>query len=125
MCELYPNSPRSLFYFPFDGYTGPALLLLFTVCSVPVTPSDMILDMRKSFEVEVKTTETTEWRKTIIGVDIRQDETRQLIKPRQIAASSEREGGDDWFIWFEAIREKPVFVPPGVNKLDYSECFFL
>lgn len=91
---------------------------------MPVTPSDIIRDMRKSFEVEVKTTETTAWKKTIIGVGIRQDETRQLIRPRQIAPSSEKEGGDDWFVLFEAIREKPVFIPPGANKLDYSECFF-
>lgn len=81
---------------------------------MPVTPVKIIPDMRKRLEVEVKTTEITTWKKTIIGVDSRQDETRlSEIRPRQIAPPSEREGGDDWFVLFDIIREKPVVIPPG------------
>lgn len=84
------------------------------VLFVPVTPFEIILDMRKSLEVEVKTTETTTWKETIIGVDSRQDETRlSEIRSRQIAPPSEREGGDDWFLLLDVIREKPLVVPPG------------
>lgn len=81
---------------------------------VSATPFEIIPDMRKSFEVKMKTTETTTWKKTIIGVDSRQDETcLPEIRPSQIARSSEREGGDDWFVLFDVIREKPLVVPPG------------
>lgn len=79
---------------------------------MPVTPVKIIPDMRKSFEIEVKTTETTTLKKTIIIVDSRQDETRPS-EISQIAPPSEREGGDDWFILFDIIREKPLVVPPG------------
>ncbi|XP_036930189.1 uncharacterized protein LOC119006009 isoform X12 [Acanthopagrus latus] len=79
----------------------------------PVTPVKIIPDMRKSFEIEVKTTETTTLKKTMIIVDSRQDETRPSeIRPSQIAPPSEREGGDDWFLLFDIIREKPLVVPP-------------
>ncbi|XP_035528044.1 uncharacterized protein LOC118335725 [Morone saxatilis] len=78
-----------------------------------VTPVKIIPDMRKSFEVEVKTTVITTWKQTIIGVDSRQDETRlPEIRPSQIAPPSERERGDDWFTLFDVIRKKPVVVPP-------------
>lgn len=81
---------------------------------MPVTPVKIIPDMRKSFEIEVKTTETTTLKKTMIIVDSRQDETRPSeIRPSQIAPPSEREGGDDWFLLFDIIREKPIVVPPG------------
>lgn len=81
---------------------------------VSATPFEIIPDMRKSFEVKMKTTETTTWKKMIIGVDSRQDETcLPEIRPSQIAWPSEREGGDDWFVLFDVIREKPLVVPPG------------
>lgn len=81
---------------------------------MPVTPFEIILDTRKSLVVETETTETTTWKKTLIGDDSMQDETRlSEIIPRQIAPTSERGRGDDWFILFDAIREKPLFVPPG------------
>ncbi|XP_056237233.1 titin-like isoform X5 [Seriola aureovittata] len=74
-----------------------------------VAPVEIIRDMRKTFEVEVTSTETRTWKKTIIGVDRRQDETRfSEMRQIQIAPPSEREGGDDWFILFDIIREKPV-----------------
>ncbi|XP_070767718.1 uncharacterized protein [Enoplosus armatus] len=79
----------------------------------PVTPTEIIPDMRKTFEVEVTPTETRTRKKMIIGADSRQDETRlPEIRPRQIAPPSERERGDDWFTLLDIIREKPVFVPP-------------
>lgn len=81
---------------------------------MPVTPVESIPDMRKTLEVEVKTTETTTWKKMIIGVDSRQDETRlSEIKPSRISPPSEREGGDDWFALFDIIREK-LIVPSGI-----------
>lgn len=93
-----------------------SLLLSLFDCSlfVPVTPFEIILDTRKSLEVETKTTETTTWKKTLIGVDTMRDETSlSEVIPRRIAPPSERGRGDDWFILFDAIREKPLFVPPG------------
>ncbi|XP_042345169.1 uncharacterized protein LOC121945189 isoform X2 [Plectropomus leopardus] len=79
----------------------------------PVIPVEIVPDMRKTFEVKVTTTESTTWKKMIIGVDSRQDETRLTeIRPRQMAPPSEREGGDDWFVLFDIIREKPVVIPP-------------
>ncbi|KAM3614095.1 uncharacterized protein V6R79_010151 [Siganus canaliculatus] len=76
-------------------------------------PVEIITDVRKPFEPEVKTTETTVWKETIISAESRQDETRlSEIRPRQTAPPSEREGGDDWFILFNIIREQPVIVPP-------------
>lgn len=84
---------------------------------MPATPFEIIPDMRKSFEVKMKETPET-WKKTIIGVDSRQDETRlPEIRPSQTAPPSEREGGDDWFVLFNAIREKPLVVPPGTLSL--------
>ncbi|XP_070821751.1 uncharacterized protein [Chaetodon trifascialis] len=78
-----------------------------------VPPGAILPDIRKSFEVEVKTTETTTWKKTIIGADSRRDQTRlSEIRPSQTAPPAEREGGDDWFTLFDAWREKPVVVPP-------------
>ncbi|XP_008294726.1 titin-like isoform X4 [Stegastes partitus] len=78
-----------------------------------VTPVEIIVDAKKTFEVEVTTAETRTWQKTIIGVDSRQDVARlSEIRPSQIAPPSERRGGDDWFIQFDVIREKPVVVPP-------------
>lgn len=71
-------------------------------------------DVRKTFEVT--TTETRTQKKMIIGVDRRQDETRlSEMRQIQIAPPSEREGGDDWFVLFDIIREKPVVVPPGTS----------
>ncbi|XP_039973220.1 uncharacterized protein LOC120783904 isoform X3 [Xiphias gladius] len=73
----------------------------------------IIPDMRKTFEVEVTTTETSTWKKRIIGVASRQDERRlSEIRPIQTAPPSERGGGDDWFVLFDIIREKPVVIPP-------------
>ncbi|XP_070690933.1 uncharacterized protein [Pempheris klunzingeri] len=76
-----------------------------------VTPVEIIPDMRRTLEVEAKMTETTTWKKEIIGVDSRQDETH-LSKISQIAPPSEREGGDDWFVLFDIIHEKPAVIPP-------------
>lgn len=62
------------------------------------------MNVRRSFEMEI--TETESW-KEIIGVDIRQDETRlSEIRPSQAALVSQRELEDDWFV-------KPVVMPPG------------
>ncbi|XP_074539406.1 uncharacterized protein LOC141800641 isoform X1 [Halichoeres trimaculatus] len=78
-----------------------------------VTPDKIVLDVRESMKVEVKTTETTTWKTDIISVISRQDETRLTeIRPSKMATPSEREGGDDWFVLFDSIREKPVFIPP-------------
>ncbi|XP_029307448.1 uncharacterized protein LOC115021278 isoform X4 [Cottoperca gobio] len=78
-----------------------------------VTPVEIIPDMRKMFEVEATTTETRSRKKIIIGVDSRQDETRlSEIRPSQIAPTSERGGGYDWFALFNIILEKPVVIPP-------------
>jgi len=83
---------------------------------VPVTPVEIIRDMRKTLEVDVTTTETRTWKKRIIGVDRRQDETRlSEMRQIQITPLSEREGGDDWFVLFDILREKPVVVPPGTS----------
>lgn len=79
-----------------------------------VTPVEIISDMRKTFEAEVATTETRTWKKMIIGVDSGQDETHlSEIRSSQTAPLSEREGGDDWFVLFDIIREKTVVIPPG------------
>ncbi|XP_062278616.1 uncharacterized protein LOC133983526 isoform X4 [Scomber scombrus] len=79
-----------------------------SVAAVKIIP-----EMRKTFEVEVTTTETRTWKKMIIGVDSRQDEARlSEIRPSPMAPSSEREGGYDWFILFDIIREKTVVIPP-------------
>lgn len=73
---------------------------------------EIIPKMKKTFETEVTTIETKTWKKTIIGVDSRQDVTRaSKIRPSQTI--SEREGGDDWFVLFDSIREKPVLIPRG------------
>lgn len=96
-----------------------SLLLSLFDCSlfVPVTPFETILDTRRSLELETKTTETTTWKKTLIGVDTMRDETSlSEVIPRRIAPPSERGRGDDWFILFDAIREKPLFVPPGTFR---------
>ncbi len=71
--------------------------------------------MRKTLEAEVKTTETTTWKKMVISVDRWQDETRlSEIRPGRIAPPSEREGGDDWFTLFDIIRERPIVIPSGI-----------
>ncbi|KAG7475563.1 titin isoform X12 [Solea senegalensis] len=83
--------------------------------SVPRT--EIILDTKKTLEVKVTTTETRMWKKTVIGEDSRQDETRlSEIRPIQMAPPSEREQGDDWFVLFDSIREKPVVVPPAATR---------
>ncbi|XP_020492996.2 uncharacterized protein [Labrus bergylta] len=78
-----------------------------------VSPVEIVPDMRKLSEVEVKTTETTTWKEMIIGVETRQVETRlSEIRTSQAALLSEREGGDDWFGLFDIVREKPFVIPP-------------
>ncbi|TNN78450.1 Protein 4.1 [Liparis tanakae] len=78
-----------------------------------VTPVEIIPDMRKRLEVEVTAAETSAWKKMIIGVDSRRDETLvSEIRTCQIASPSERGGGDDWSALFHILREKPVVVPP-------------
>lgn len=79
-----------------------------------VAPVEIIPDMRRTFETEVSTTKTGTWKKMIIGVDSRQDETHlSEIRSSRIALPSEREGGDDMFGLFDIIRGKPVVIPPG------------
>lgn len=96
---------------------------------VSVAPLEIKPDMRKLHEFEVKTTETITWKRTVIGTDSRRDETR-LTEIRPISAPLEREGGDDWFVWFDAIRE-PVVAPPGTTSalvdhfLIYIPSFFM
>lgn len=81
---------------------------------MPVIPFEIIPDVQKMFEAEVTPTETRIWKKMIIGAESRQDETRlSEIRPSQTAPPSERGGGDDWFVMFDVIREKPVVIPPG------------
>ncbi|XP_068180211.1 uncharacterized protein [Antennarius striatus] len=83
------------------------------VITPPVAPVKIVPDMRESFEVEVKTTETTKWREMIIDSDSKRDETRlSEIRLTQIASPSEREGGDDWFVLFDAIHEKSDYIQP-------------
>lgn len=78
--------------------------------------SEIVMNVR-SFEVEMKTTETATWKK-IIGVDSRQDESWPSgIRPSQPALVSQRELEDDWF---NAIREKPVVMPPGTFDCLYD-----
>ncbi|KAG7242152.1 hypothetical protein INR49_024198, partial [Caranx melampygus] len=94
----------------FDAVRDKAVIL------PSVTPFEIVRGTRKTSEVEVKTTETRTWEKTIIGVDRRQDETRfSDMRQIQIAPPSEREGGDEWFVLFDIIREKPVVVPSVVS----------
>ncbi|XP_058503645.1 uncharacterized protein LOC131471230 isoform X5 [Solea solea] len=82
-----------------------------------VSRTEIILDTKKTLEVEVTTIETRMWKKTVIGEDSRQDETRlSEIRPIQMAPPSEREQGDDWFVLFDSIREKPVVVPPAATR---------
>ncbi|XP_030013889.1 uncharacterized protein LOC115435549 isoform X3 [Sphaeramia orbicularis] len=77
-----------------------------------VTPVEPVPYMRKTIETEVTITETKTWKKITIGVDRKQDEARlSEIRSRQIAPPVEREGGDDWFVLFDVIRDKPVVVP--------------
>lgn len=83
---------------------------------VLVGPVEIIMDMRKTFEAEVTTTETRTRRKMVIDLN-RQDETRlSEITPSRIAPLSKREK-DDWFALFDVIRQKPVVVPPGTFLL--------
>ncbi|CAJ1061675.1 titin-like [Xyrichtys novacula] len=83
-----------------------------TVIEPRVIPGKIAPYIRTSLEAEVKTTETTTWKKTIISVEIRQDETRlSEIRQYQMTPTSEREGRDDWFILFDRIYEKPAFIP--------------
>lgn len=92
---------------------------------VSVAPAEITPDMRKLHEFEAKTTETIAWKRTVIGTDSRRDETR-LTEIRPISAPLERGGGDDWFVWFDAIREKPVVAPPGTfphqKNSHFSSC---
>ncbi|XP_033983708.1 uncharacterized protein LOC117480474 isoform X6 [Trematomus bernacchii] len=84
-----------------------------TVILPSVAPVEIIPDMRRAFETEVSTTETGTWKKMIIGVDSRQDETHlSEIRSSRVALPSEREGGDDWFGLFDIIHGKPVVIPP-------------
>lgn len=92
---------------------------------VSVAPVEIKPDMRKLHEFEAKTTETITWKRTVIGTGSRRDETR-LTEIRPISAPIEREGGDDWFVWFDAIREKPSVAPPGTfprqKNSHFSSC---
>ncbi|XP_035020391.2 uncharacterized protein LOC118114199 isoform X4 [Hippoglossus stenolepis] len=100
-----PQPERDAWFVLFDAIREE------TVVIPSVSPVEIILDVGK--EVEVTTTETRTWKKMIIGGDSRQDETRlSEIRPIQAASPSEREGGDHWFVLFDIVQEKPVFVPP-------------
>ncbi|XP_026148920.1 uncharacterized protein LOC113122119 isoform X2 [Mastacembelus armatus] len=85
-----------------------------------VIPVEIIVGVRKTVDVEVAATETKTWKKTIIGADSRRDETRlSEIRPSRTAPLSER--GDDWFVPFDAVREKPVVKPPGIFEAAVDE----
>uniref|UniRef100_A0A8D2ZE27 Protein 4.1 n=1 Tax=Scophthalmus maximus TaxID=52904 RepID=A0A8D2ZE27_SCOMX len=102
-----PRPERDDWFVLFDAIREEAVM------QPSVAPAEIVLDERKTFEVEVTTTETRTWKKKIIGVDSRQDETRSSeIKRIQMAPLSERGGGDDWFVLFDIVREKPFVVPP-------------
>jgi len=124
MIYIYIYIHKNIYHFRsfsralFGGYTFVAQLFDSLSDSVPVTPVEIIPDMRKRLEVEVTTAETRAWKKMIIGVDSRQDETLlSEIRSSQIASPSERDGGDDWPALFDILREKPVVVPPGTKRL--------
>lgn len=81
--------------------------------------SEITMNVR-SLEVEMKTTEPAT-REKVIGVDSRQDESCPSgIRPSQPALVSQRELEDDWLIWFNAIPEKPVVMPPGTFDCLYD-----
>ncbi|KAM9309485.1 uncharacterized protein KZ484_025542 isoform 9-T11 [Pholidichthys leucotaenia] len=102
-----PQPDRDDWFALFDAVHRKAVVMP-TVAPVGIVPN-----VRKMVEVKVTAAETRRREEMIIGVDSRQDRTRQAeIKPSPTAAPSEREGGDDWFVLFDAIREKPVIVPP-------------
>lgn len=66
------------------------------------------------------TTQTATWKK-IIGVDSKRDETGPAgIRLSQAALEAQREFEDAWFKWFDAIRDKPVVVPPGTFACLYD-----
>uniref|UniRef100_A0AAQ4PS56 Protein 4.1 n=1 Tax=Gasterosteus aculeatus aculeatus TaxID=481459 RepID=A0AAQ4PS56_GASAC len=75
---------------------------------------DIVPDMRKTVEVEVTSAESVTWQKMIIGGDSRHDETRSTeIGTSQVASLWERRaGGDDWFVLFDVLRERPVVIAP-------------
>lgn len=73
--------------------------------------------MRKLPETEVKITEIVTRRETLIVSDSRRDETRlPAVEPKSIPAPLERQGGDDWFLWFGVVRQKARVVLPGKRK---------
>lgn len=81
--------------------------------------SEIITTVRESCEGEMTTETATQ--KKIIGVDSKRDETRPAgIRPSQAALAAQREFDDDWFEWFDAIRERPVVVPPGTFAYLYD-----
>ncbi|XP_055084148.1 uncharacterized protein LOC117383366 isoform X4 [Periophthalmus magnuspinnatus] len=86
-------------------------LILPTV--LPVKP---LLGIRKTLDSKIETT-GTQAQKLIIGVDKRRDETSLFERrPRPIRAKSEREIADDWFVFFDIIRYKPVAKPKAVLR---------
>ena len=88
-----------------------------------VTPTEVIQDIKKTFDVAVTRTETTTYTKIITGVGSRQVGTGiSEIRPSQIAPLSEREGGDDWFALFDITREKPSVAPPGTFHRKWGLC---
>ncbi|XP_076016727.1 uncharacterized protein LOC143008737 isoform X3 [Genypterus blacodes] len=93
-----------------------------TVPVPPVVPVKIVPDMRKTFEAKATTAETRTWQKMIIGMESRQDETRlSEIRLSQIVPATERGSGDDWYLLFDVIRKKPVFIPPAalVARIPY------
>ncbi|KAL6109075.1 uncharacterized protein ACO6RY_12286 [Pungitius sinensis] len=108
--RLEPSRPErdDDWFVLFDTIREKAVVIP-SVASVEIIP-----DMRKSFEVEVTSTESVTWQKMIIGGDSRLDETRPSgIGTRQVASLSERGGGgDDWFVLFDTLRQRPVVIPP-------------
>lgn len=78
---------------------------------------DIVPDMRKTVEVEVTSAESVTWQKMIIGGDSRHDATRSTeIGTSQVASLWERRaGGDDWFVLFDVLHERPVVIPPGTG----------
>lgn len=91
-----------------------ATLRFFHRMFVPVIPTEVIQDMKKTFDVEVTRTETRTSKKIITSVDSRQVRTGiSEIRGSQIPPPSEREGGDDWCVLFDIVREKPAIASPG------------
>ncbi|RVE62518.1 hypothetical protein OJAV_G00158110 [Oryzias javanicus] len=89
------------------------------------TPRKMIPEIKETLELEV-TRETRTYKKTVIGVESRQDRTSVAeIRQSQMPQQPESEGEDDWFVLFHAAREALLSEhQPQLRKVD-DDWFFL